>query len=84
VLTDGRANVAHSGQGGRAQAQADALAASRRLRLLGVQVLLVDTSPRAEPAALALAVAMGARYLALPQADAHGMAQAVASHQRHT
>jgi magnesium chelatase subunit D len=84
VLTDGRANVARSGQGGRAQAQTDALAASRQLRLLGVQVLLVDTSPRAEPAALALAVAMGARYLALPQADAHSMARAVASHQRRT
>jgi magnesium chelatase subunit D len=82
VLTDGRANVARSGQGGRAQAQADALAASRRLRLLGVQVLLVDTSVRAEPAALALAVAMGARYLPLPLADAQSMARAVVSYQK--
>lgn len=77
LLTDGRANVARNGEGGRAQAQADALAAARWLRAAGVQTLLIDTSARPEPAAAALALAMGARYLALPQADARGLARAV-------
>jgi len=79
MLTDGRANVARSGEGGRQQAQQDALAAARLLRAAALQVLLVDTSPRPEPAAAALALAMGARYLALPQADATGLARAVAA-----
>jgi magnesium chelatase subunit D len=77
LLTDGRANVGLNGEGGRAQAQQDALAAARRLRAQGGQTLLIDTSPRAEPAALALALAMGARYLALPQADAGSLSRAV-------
>ncbi len=77
MLTDGRANVTLAGQGGRTQAAAEALAAARRLRALGAQCLLVDTSVRPEPAAAALAVAMGARYLALPQADARALSGAV-------
>lgn len=77
VLTDGRANVTRLGEGGRAQAQEDALAAARLLRGLGVQALLIDTAVRPEPAAAALALAMGARYLALPQADAQTLARAV-------
>jgi magnesium chelatase subunit D len=78
VLTDGRANVTRAGEGGRQQAQQDALDAAVRLRALGAQTLLVDTSVRPEPAAAALAVAMGARYLALPQADAATLSNAVA------
>ncbi|MFN9745884.1 MAG: magnesium chelatase subunit D [Betaproteobacteria bacterium] len=77
MLTDGRANVTLAGQGGRLQAAEEALAAARRLRGLGVQCLLVDTSVRPEPAAAALALAMGARYLALPQADARVLSGAV-------
>ncbi len=78
LLTDGRANVTRTGQGGRQQAQQDALDSASRLRSLGAQTLLVDTSVRPEPAAAALAVAMGARYLALPQADAAALSGAVA------
>ncbi|MFN8896909.1 MAG: hypothetical protein ACK5YM_02390 [Pseudomonadota bacterium] len=77
MLTDGRANVTLAGQGGRTQAAEEALAAARRLRALGAQCLLVDTSVRPEPAAAALALAMGARYLALPQADARALSGAV-------
>jgi magnesium chelatase subunit D len=77
-LTDGRANVTRAGEGGRQQAQQDALNAAMRLRALGAQTLLVDTAVRPEPAAAALAVAMGARYLALPQADAATLSGAVA------
>jgi magnesium chelatase subunit D len=77
LLTDGRANVTLAGMGGRAQAAEEALAAARRLRALGAPCLLVDTSVRPEPAAAALALAMGARYLALPQADARALSGAV-------
>ena len=77
LLTDGRANVTLAGLGGRAQAAEEALAAARRLRALGAPCLLVDTSVRPEPAAAALALAMGARYLALPQADARALSGAV-------
>lgn len=77
LLTDGRANVTLAGEGGRAQAQAEALAAARVLRAGAAQVLLIDTSPRPDPAAQALALAAGARYLALPQADARALSGAV-------
>jgi magnesium chelatase subunit D len=77
LLTDGRANVTLAGEGGRAQAQAEALAAARMLRAGVAQVLLIDTSPRPDPAAQALALAAGARYLALPQADARALSGAV-------
>lgn len=77
LLTDGRANVALDGQGGRARALEDALMAARRLRALSCQTVLIDTSPRPEPAAAALALALGARYLPLPQADARALSGAV-------
>jgi magnesium chelatase subunit D len=77
LLTDGRANVARDGHGGRVRAQQEALAAARHLAAQGGQVLLIDTSVRPEPAARALAAAAAARYLPLPQADAGRMARAV-------
>ncbi len=77
LLTDGRANVALDGQGGRARAQEEALVAARRLRAMGCQTVLIDTSTRPEPAAAALALALGARYLPLPQADARILSGAV-------
>lgn len=77
VLTDGRANLARDGTPGRERAEADALAAARAWNASGFAALVVDTSPRPEPRARALAEAMGARYLALPRADAHGLAAAV-------
>jgi magnesium chelatase subunit D len=40
-------------------------------------VIVIDTSVRPEPAALALALAAGARYVALPQADAAALSRAV-------
>lgn len=77
VLTDGRANLARDGTPGRERAEADALAAARAWNASGLAALVVDTSPRPEPRARALAEAMGARYLALPRADARGLAAAV-------
>jgi magnesium chelatase subunit D len=77
LLTDGRANVARDGTPGRAQALADALAAAKRLRAAGIGTLLLDTSPQPQAAAQQLALALGARYLPLPYADARAMSVAV-------
>jgi magnesium chelatase subunit D len=77
ILTDGRANVGRDGLGGRAKAQEEALAAAAALRASGTACLLVDISPRPAPQGQMLAEAMGARYVALPYADATLLSQAV-------
>jgi magnesium chelatase subunit D len=79
LLTDGRANIARDGTQGRPTAEADALAAALPIRLAGIPALLVDTSPRPHAYAKRLAEAMGARYLALPAADAVRLSGAVAA-----
>ena len=82
VLSDGRGNIARDGKPGRAQAEIDALDAARRVRAAGFASLFLDTSPRAHPAAATLALAMQARYLPLPHADAAAMNRAVRDTQR--
>jgi magnesium chelatase subunit D len=77
LMTDGRANLARDGSADRVRAQSEAMAAAAELRLLGLSSLLIDTAPRAQPAAQQLAEAMGARYLALPYADAGALSGAV-------
>lgn len=77
VLTDGRANIARDGQGGRDQAREDALAAARVVRANWLTALVVDTSPRPRPQARELAEEMAARYLPLPYADAQLLSNAV-------
>jgi len=77
LLTDGRANVARDGTGGRAQASADALAAARRFRVAELTAVTIDVSPRPRPEAAELAREMGAIYLPLPHADATALSQAV-------
>jgi magnesium chelatase subunit D len=77
LLTDGRANVARDGRGGRAQAEADALASAQAFARLGCAALLIDTSPHPGPAARRIAEAMRARYLALPHAAADAVSRAV-------
>lgn len=77
LLTDGKANVARDGSGGRGPAEADALAAAAALRAAGIPALLVDTSPRPAPFAARVAAEAGARYLPLPHADARGVGAAV-------
>ena len=76
LLTDGRANVARSGEGGRAKAGAEALQAARALRAAGLPALVIDTGARGE-GARAVADAMAARYLVLPRADAGLLSAAV-------
>ena len=77
-LTDGRANVARDGRGGRAESMRDALDAATTFNRSGLSSVLIDTSPRPEPMARRIAAAMGARYVPLPVADARAIAGAVA------
>lgn len=77
LLTDGRANVARDGTGGRERAAADSALAARRIRARGVAALFIDSSARPNPAAATLAAEMGARYLALPRADVGALATAI-------
>lgn len=77
LLTDGRANVALDGTGGRARAEGDALDAARRLRVAGGAVLLIDTSALPSAQAAKLAQAMQATYLPLPQAGAQAVSRVV-------
>lgn len=77
LLTDGRANVARDGTGGREVAERDALAAARALASLRIASVLLDTSPRPQKQGEMLAAAMGARYLPLPYADAATVSRAV-------
>ncbi len=76
-LTDGRANLARDGRGGRAGAEADALSAARAYRAAGPATLFIDTSPRGEAVARRVADALGARYLTLPSADAAAVRRVV-------
>ena len=76
-LTDARANIARDGSPGRPQAEADAMASARALRILGGTTVLIDTSPRPAETAQRMAEAMGARYVALPRTDAQGIHAAV-------
>lgn len=77
VLTDGRANVAADGTGGRERARADAERAARAIAADGLRAILVDVSPRPQPAAESLARAMTAAYVPLPRADSARIAAAV-------
>lgn len=82
VLSDGRANVARDGAGGRETAAAQARESARRLRADRVGALFIDTGARPAQAARDLADAMGAGYLALPQADAARIDRAVRANLR--
>ncbi len=77
LLTDGRANIARDGSPGRAQAEADAMAAAKALGATGVASLVIDMSPQPQPTAERIASAMHARYLPLPYADANVLSAAV-------
>ena len=77
-LTDGRANVARDGKGGRTESMRDALDAAAQFRNSKLSAVLIDTSPRPEPMARKIADALGARYVPLPVLDARAIAGAVA------
>jgi magnesium chelatase subunit D len=77
LLTDGAANIARDGSGGRARAAEDALGGARAVAHAGWRALVIDTAPRPSAQARELAQAMRARYLPLPDADARTLAAAV-------
>ncbi|MEP7065050.1 MAG: VWA domain-containing protein [Gemmatimonadota bacterium] len=74
ILTDGRANVARDGKGGRGRAESDALDAARRLAAAGASTVFIDTAPRQERFAREVAAAMNGRYVMLPAPTAQGLA----------
>lgn len=77
LLTDGRANIPLSGEPDRATAFADSETVARALYAQGLTGVLVDTSNRPADKARQLAGQLGARYIALPRADAYGISAAV-------
>jgi magnesium chelatase subunit D len=77
LLTDAQANVGRDGTGGRAEAQADAVAAAKAIRLAGYPSVLIDTAMRPAQRARDLADAMGADYVPLPQANAGAVSAVV-------
>ncbi|NBZ86430.1 magnesium chelatase subunit D [Stagnihabitans tardus] len=79
ILTDGRGNIARNGAPGRLGAEADALAAARAIRAAGLGALVLDVSNRPQPGLALLAAAMGARYMALPRAQAGAMARTLSA-----
>jgi magnesium chelatase subunit D len=81
VLTDGRGNIALDGSVVRDRAERDAEQAARAIGQARISAAFVDTSARPRPEGARLALAMGARYLPLPRADAAAMHRAVSAAQ---
>jgi magnesium chelatase subunit D len=79
MLTDGKGNVAMDGTANRETALAETQEAAKGLRLAGINSIVIDISPRPREEAAALAEAMGARYLPLPQANSAAMVAAIES-----
>ena len=77
VMSDGRANVARDGTGGRPRAHEDALSAAKAWRANRWAAAFVDTSATPNALAEAIALAMDARYVRLPYADARGVDNAL-------
>ena len=84
MLCDGRANVSLQGSGGRSQALQESLSLAQAWRSYGLQSIWIDTSARPEPQAEQIALAMGAHYVPLPQANSQRMAQVVQAATRHS
>ncbi|MFO6465220.1 VWA domain-containing protein [Jannaschia sp. KMU-145] len=78
VLTDGRPNIALSGEAARTEALADAEAMAGAIRAQRLPAVVIDTGTRPTPALADLAARMGAACRPLPRADAHGLSRIVA------
>jgi len=72
-MTDGKANIALDGARSREKARADADQQAARLARSGARLIFIDTSPRPQAPASALASRMQARYLPLPRTGARGL-----------
>ena len=77
LLTDGRANIALSGEANRAQAATDAAQMARLLAATGMGGLVIDTGQRPDKGLQALAATLATPYLPLPRADAQRLSAAV-------
>lgn len=77
LLTDGRGNIALDGSTNRVAATEDALKASRAIAAAGLAGVVIDISPRPRPEAAAVAAAMQARYVPLPQANAAALSKVI-------
>ena len=82
VLTDGCANVDTEGRAGRVAAFDEALLMARRVRADGIASLVIDISPAPGQQSLALADALGARYVPLPHGCAENITEAVRQFRR--
>ncbi|MDZ4086465.1 MAG: magnesium chelatase subunit D [Tabrizicola sp.] len=78
LLTDGRANIALSGQPDRALAQADAEQIAQAIRAAGIAAVTLDVANRPQPALAQLSTLMNSRYVPLPRADARAIAATLA------
>lgn len=78
LLTDGRANIALSGQPDRAQAQADAEQIATAIRAADIAAVTLDVANRPQPALAQLSTLMNSRYVPLPRADARAIAATLA------
>lgn len=78
LLTDGRANIALSGQPDRALAQADAEQIAQAIRAAGIAAVTLDVANRPQPALAQLSSLMNSRYVPLPRADARAIAATLA------
>ncbi|MFK7743705.1 MAG: magnesium chelatase subunit D [Roseobacter sp.] len=79
ILTDGRANIALDGTANRTAAQADSEQMAQVLAAQDIASLVIDMSNRPQDALRALAVRLGAPYLALPRANAERLTGAVSA-----
>jgi len=77
LLTDGRGNIALDGSTNRAAATEDAMKAARAIAAARLAGVVIDISPRPRPEAAAIASAMQARYLPLPQASAATLSKVI-------
>lgn len=77
LLTDGKANVALDGSGGRTEASEDADRLARLIASHNVPGLVIDISPRQAGETAKLARMLAARQIPLPRADAAEISRAV-------
>lgn len=79
ILTDGRANVTRAGEGNKAKALEETQAAARLFAAEGYEAMVIDVSQEPQKHARTLADAMGAKYIAMPRAQAADIARPVAA-----
>ena len=81
-LTDGRANVALDGAGGRERAMADVRDTARRFRAMGLGGIVIDTGARPQSSVAELANELGAEYVVLPRGGAGRISAALSERMR--